>query len=87
VFWPAHGQPMSRESHQGRARDVDRMKTEAIFADENWSLACIIAGVISIPAVAAGEVELIRTSFGGRRDLFGDLIAPHLKPVTAYNQG
>jgi RNA polymerase sigma-70 factor (ECF subfamily) len=31
--------------------------------------------------MAAQEVELIRSILGGRRELFADLIAPHLKPL------
>jgi RNA polymerase sigma-70 factor, ECF subfamily len=48
---------------------------------ENWSLACIIIGVISDPTVAAQEVEMIRNILGGRQELFADLIAPHLRPL------
>ena len=31
--------------------------------------------------MAAQEVELIRSILGGRRELFADLIAPHLRPL------
>ena len=57
------------------------MKTTAVRVDENWSLACIVRGVMSIPTMAREEAELIRKILGGRRDLFEDLIAPHLKPL------
>ena len=48
---------------------------------ENWSLPCLTLGVISIPTMAAKEGELIRNILDGRRDLFGDLITPHLTPL------
>jgi RNA polymerase sigma-70 factor (ECF subfamily) len=43
--------------------------------------------VISIPAMAAQEGELIRNILGGRRELFGDLIAPHLRPLLRTVRG
>jgi RNA polymerase sigma-70 factor (ECF subfamily) len=64
----------------GHHTRVDLVRSN-IPADENWSLACIISGVMSIPTMAGEEGELIRKILGGRRDLFGDLIAPHLKPL------
>jgi RNA polymerase sigma-70 factor (ECF subfamily) len=36
---------------------------------------------MSIPTMAVEEGELIRRILGGQRDLFGDLIAPHLTPL------
>jgi RNA polymerase sigma-70 factor, ECF subfamily len=36
---------------------------------------------MSIPTMAIKEGELIRRILGGQRDLFGDLIAPHLTPL------
>src|SRR5437899_8548218 len=57
------------------------MKTEAVRADDNWSLACIILRVISISTTGAEEVGLIRKILSGRNDLFAELIAPHLKPL------
>jgi RNA polymerase sigma-70 factor (ECF subfamily) len=36
---------------------------------------------MSIPTKAREEGELIHKILGGRRDLFGDLIAPHLTPL------
>jgi RNA polymerase sigma factor (sigma-70 family) len=53
----------------------------AILVDENWPLACILPGMMSIPTMAGEEGELICKILGGRQDLFGDLIAPHLKPL------
>jgi RNA polymerase sigma-70 factor (ECF subfamily) len=58
-----------------------RTKTRALRVHENWSLACIILGVISIPRTALEEVGLIRKILSGRQDLFADLIAPHLRPL------
>jgi RNA polymerase sigma-70 factor (ECF subfamily) len=57
------------------------MKTAAVRADENWSLACIIRSVISIPTTATEEAGLIRKILGGQQELFADLITPHLKPL------
>ena len=37
--------------------------------------------MISIQTMAAKEVELVRNILGGRRELFADLIAPHLSPL------
>ena len=48
---------------------------------ENWSLACTILGVTSIPTTGAEEVGLIRKILGGHHDLFDDLIEPHLKTL------
>jgi RNA polymerase sigma-70 factor (ECF subfamily) len=36
---------------------------------------------MSTPPMAREETELIHKILGGRRDLFGDLIAPHLAPL------
>jgi RNA polymerase sigma-70 factor (ECF subfamily) len=36
---------------------------------------------MAIPTMAWDEGELIRKILGGQRDLFGDLIAPHLTPL------
>jgi RNA polymerase sigma-70 factor, ECF subfamily len=58
-----------------------RMKTTGVGADEIWTFTCITPTVMSISMMASGEGELIRKILSGRRDLFGDLIAPHLAPL------
>src|SRR6266852_3638006 len=68
------------------------MKTRALRADGNWPLACIHPGGISIAVIpmyifphsktGTQEVELIHKILCGRRDLFEDLIAPHLPPLS-----
>ena len=57
------------------------MKTTAVRPNEIWSFTCTIPAVMSIPTMAREEGELIHKILGGRRDLFGDLIAPHLTPL------
>src|SRR5438552_1418996 len=57
------------------------MKTTAVRGDELVVSLHRTGGVMSIPTMAIEEGELIRRILGGQRDLFGDLIAPHLTPL------
>ena len=56
-------------------------ETTAVRAAEVWTFTCITDVVMSISTMAIEESELIRRILGGQRDLFGDLIAPHLTPL------
>jgi RNA polymerase sigma-70 factor, ECF subfamily len=57
------------------------MKTAVFRGDELVVSLHRTGGVMPIPTMAIEEGELIRKILGGRRDLFGDLIAPHLAPL------
>src|SRR5882724_617295 len=72
---------MPRERHQARNCRVYRMNTKRFALLRNWALACTILGVISLATMSTDEAALIRRILGGRRDVFADLIAPHLPPL------
>ena len=57
------------------------MKTTVFRGDELVVSLHRTGGVMPIPTMAIEEGELIRRILGGQRDLFADLIAPHLTPL------